>query len=177
MKIAFSGPRSDIDTVHRNCTFRFFEIPACRELLRNGHAAVTKELIQARCNMDLQREDGCTALFSAAQNGHETVTEQLIAARSNVDPQLPCGATPLFIAAENGHASVTQQLIAARCNIDAQTNNGATPLVIAAQQGHATVTEHLTAGWNLENVGSNHRSGKPSRQRPDSQLVFVVIEG
>jgi hypothetical protein len=29
-KLHFLGPRSDIDTVHRNCTFRLFEIPTCR---------------------------------------------------------------------------------------------------------------------------------------------------
>jgi hypothetical protein len=35
----------------------------------------------SRCNMDLQREDGCTALFIAAHNGHADVTKQLIEAR------------------------------------------------------------------------------------------------
>jgi ankyrin repeat protein len=36
---------------------------------QNGHSSVTEMLIQARCNMDLQREDGCTPLFIAAEKG------------------------------------------------------------------------------------------------------------
>ena len=41
--------------------------------VRNGHAAVTKQLIAARCNVDLQAEGGCTPLHAAAGKGHEAV--------------------------------------------------------------------------------------------------------
>jgi ankyrin repeat protein len=109
----------------------------------NGHAAVTKQLIAARCDVDLQQEDGGTPLHYAAQNGLEAVTEKLIAARCNVDLQANDGATPLLMAAAQGHEAVTKQLIAARCNVDLQDKNGFTPLHAAADYGHETVTKQL----------------------------------
>jgi hypothetical protein len=39
----------------------------------DGLAAVTKQLIAARCNVDLQAKDGFTPLDVAAQNGRELV--------------------------------------------------------------------------------------------------------
>jgi ankyrin repeat protein len=60
----------------------------------NGHAAVTEQLIEARCNIDFQNKDGATALYFAAQNGHPSVTKQLIEARSNINHQEHGGYTP-----------------------------------------------------------------------------------
>ena len=40
-------------------------------VVRKGHAAVTKQLIAARCNVDLQMEDSSTQLFVAAEYGHD----------------------------------------------------------------------------------------------------------
>jgi len=36
---------------------------------QNGHAAVTKQLIEARCIVDLQIKDGRTPLYTASQKG------------------------------------------------------------------------------------------------------------
>ncbi len=76
----------------------------------SGHEAVTKQLIDARCDVDLQTEDGCTPLLTAAGGGHEAVTKQLIDARCNVDRQDKCGGTALHYAAEQGHEAVPKQL-------------------------------------------------------------------
>ena len=70
---------------------------------RHGHASVTKQLIHARCNVDLQKKNGASPLFIAAEHGHASVTEQLIEARCNVDLPMEDGCTPLFIAAEHEH--------------------------------------------------------------------------
>jgi hypothetical protein len=63
-----------------------------------GYSTVTKELIKARCDIDLQGEDGGTPLHAAAQEGNVCITEQLIAARSNVNLETKSGCTPLYIA-------------------------------------------------------------------------------
>ena len=47
--------------------------------------SVTKQLIAARYNVDLQDNDGATALHVEAVKGHAFVTQQLIEARCNVD--------------------------------------------------------------------------------------------
>jgi hypothetical protein len=61
----------------------------------NGHASVTKQLIEARCNMNLQEKDGSTPLLVAAANGHASVTKQLIEARCNIVLADKNGASPL----------------------------------------------------------------------------------
>ena len=43
-----------------------------------GYSTVTKELIKARCDIDLQGEDGGTPLHAAAQEGNVSITEQLL---------------------------------------------------------------------------------------------------
>ena len=63
-----------------------------------GYSTVTKELIKARCDIDLPGENGLTPIHCAAQVGNVPITEQLIAARCNVNSQLKNGCTPLFIA-------------------------------------------------------------------------------
>jgi ankyrin repeat protein len=90
--------------------------------------SITEQLIVARCNIDLHREDGATPLIIAAANGYETVTKQLLEARCNVDLQLQDGESALYNAAANGHAVVTKQLIEARCNINLQMQDGTTSL-------------------------------------------------
>jgi len=67
---------------------------------QEGLAAATKQLIEARCNVDPQLPSGDTPLFIVAQNGHTSVTEQLIDASCNIDLQKEDGCTPLYIAAQ-----------------------------------------------------------------------------
>ena len=72
------------------------------EAARIGHEAVIKQLIDARCNVDLQATDGFTPLHVAAVNGRADTTKQLLAARSIVDLQDTNGATPLHYAPNMG---------------------------------------------------------------------------
>jgi len=51
----------------------------------NGHASVTEQMIEARCNLDHQDFFGCTPLYAAVQNGHASVIKQLMEARCNID--------------------------------------------------------------------------------------------
>jgi len=55
------------------------------EAVGHGHAAVTEQLIDARCNVDLQMKNGVTPLHVAAQEGYATVKKKLIEARCNVN--------------------------------------------------------------------------------------------
>ena len=43
-----------------------------------GHMSVMKQLIETRCNIDLQQNDGYTTLCITGVNGHVSVTEQMI---------------------------------------------------------------------------------------------------
>jgi ankyrin repeat protein len=109
---------------------------------QQGHAAITKQLIDARCNVDLQNQAGATPLLLAAGLGpkaNAAITEQLIAARCNVDLQHKDGFTALHGAAYEGHAAVTKQLLAVRCNVDVKDANGRTAPEAAEHQGHTAI--------------------------------------
>ena len=73
--------RFDVDLQDKNGTTPLYAAAA------EGHAAVTKQLIEARCNIDN------IAIYIAAEKGHAAVTKQLIEARCNVDLQDKNGAT------------------------------------------------------------------------------------
>jgi ankyrin repeat protein len=72
----------------------------------NGHEAVTKQLIYARCSVDHQDMSGFTALHIAAARGREAVTEELLAASCNVHLQDNDGSTALQFAEDQGHAGI-----------------------------------------------------------------------
>jgi hypothetical protein len=67
-----------------------------------GHAAVTKLLISARCNVDLQEVTGFTPLHLAAQLSHQlepsSMAKQLLAVRCRIDLQDVIGRTALQLA-------------------------------------------------------------------------------
>ncbi len=48
---------------------------------QEGHASVTKQLIEATCNINLQDVDGTTPLHAAAKSGHVAIAQLLLAAR------------------------------------------------------------------------------------------------
>jgi hypothetical protein len=73
-----------------------------------GHTGVNKQLLTARCNVDLQQEEWGRQLHCAAENGHETVTKLLIGALCSVDLQIKGGTIP----AGQRHEAVTKQVIA-----------------------------------------------------------------
>lgn len=65
----------------------------------NGHAPVVCELVAAGCDIDVQSQNGSSALHNAASGGHAAVVEVLLAAKADCDVQNSNGNTPLHLAA------------------------------------------------------------------------------
>jgi ankyrin repeat protein len=78
-----------------------------------------KQLVEARCNVDLQQKAGRTPLYAAAQEGRAAVTKELIEARCNISK---CLAYSLML-----RRRITEQLIEARGNINLQQEDGPLP--------------------------------------------------
>lgn len=66
---------------------------------------IMRLLLHASADVDLQAQNGCTALHNAAANGHEASVELLIRQRCDVDVQNSGGATALHVAATKGSPS------------------------------------------------------------------------
>ena len=65
-----------------------------------------KQLIAARCNVDLQTKMTFTPLHIAAAKGHAAATKELLAARCNVDLQSYSDFTALQPAERQGHDEI-----------------------------------------------------------------------
>ena len=73
----------------------------------HGHAAVMKQLIQARCIIHLQQKYMYTTpLHIAAQKGHAAVAQMLLAARCNIDLEGIDGLIALQTAQRAGPAAI-----------------------------------------------------------------------
>ena len=63
-----------------------------------------KLLLGAGADVDLQAQNGCTALHNSAANGHDGCVEVLITVGCDVDVQNSGGNTALHVAATKGAA-------------------------------------------------------------------------
>ena len=72
--------------------------------------------------MNKGKDDGWTALHSAAQNGHLEVTQYLISQGAEVNQGDNDGVTALHSAAQNGHLDTTQYLISQGAEVNQGDN-------------------------------------------------------
>jgi len=68
----------------------------------NGHTAVVHALVSAGADVNLQRNDGFSALSVASQEEHIDCVKLLIQRGAEVDTCNNIGATPLYRAARKG---------------------------------------------------------------------------
>ena len=98
-----------------------------------------EQLIEARCNVDLQDKDGRTPLHVATQAGHASVTKKLLAARCNVDLQDVLGRTALQVAEQLSSMVISES--GARQPFHASVKPEA--LQVVQHQGNAAIAKLL----------------------------------
>jgi ankyrin repeat protein len=113
---------------------------------------VVKYLVELQnVNIDLQDNDGESALYQAASVGHAGVVDILINANANVESRNKENITPLIVAAYNGHDGVCRVLIDhGFTKVNFQDNSYKTALSLASYEGHINVVKVLLArGANI----------------------------
>jgi hypothetical protein len=70
-----------------------------------------KALLRAKANIDLQNNEGGTALMAAAQQGHEACAKALLRAKANTELLYKDGRTALQFAELEGHTVLIAKLI------------------------------------------------------------------
>ena len=103
----------------------------------------TRPLLRLGANVHAQRQDGRTALMSAALKGHDTVVDVLIREGADVCSPSGDGWTPLMLAAVGSHVGVVEALTAARAEVHAKRPNGWTALMYACLRGWTGPVEAL----------------------------------
>jgi uncharacterized protein len=94
-------------------------------------------------DVNVQDNEGATALMHAASNGHREVVEALLKAKANVNVKDKDGSTALIRASSYGRAELVKVLLEAKADVNVQNKNGWTALILAAWAGHSQVVKML----------------------------------
>lgn len=127
-------------------------LPALHVASKMGLADVVKLLLPL-CQVNLQDEEGYTALHHAASKGHVGVVTMLLRSPSTkVDIPSKTQVTPLWLAASDGHCDVVRVLAERQADLEARESyTQRTPLLQAASRGHRAVIDFLVySAVNLE---------------------------
>ncbi|BFZ09622.1 hypothetical protein BsWGS_12661 [Bradybaena similaris] len=123
-----------------------YQTAGCIPLLQaasQGAKDTVQMLLNAGCYIDVQDEDGNSAIHEASWNGFSQTAELLVKYNCNVCLMNKAGFTALHLAAQNGHNECSRVLLYAGCNPDIKNNYGDTALHTAARYGHAGVARIL----------------------------------
>jgi len=104
----------------------------------DGHEPCVRALVESGAAVDVQMEDGATALMLASQNGHdfEPCVHALVESGAAVNKQRKDGMTALMFASQGGHEPCLRALVESGAAVDVQMEDGATALMFASQGGH-----------------------------------------
>ena len=93
--------------------------------VENCHKDVVSFLIEHEANVDLQDEDGDTALhFACRSHASLEILSCLIENGASINACTNCKVTPLMMAVENCHKDVVSYLIEHGANVDLQDEDG-----------------------------------------------------
>ena len=111
-----------------------------------------RELLEDGARIDEAKDDGTSALHSAAKMGHTKVVQLLLEEGTWTEATGNSSATSLIMAASMGHHGTVKALLDRGANPDTAHNNGkATAMYFAAEVGRDEVVRELCArGANVE---------------------------
>uniref|UniRef100_A0A1X7TPW6 Uncharacterized protein n=1 Tax=Amphimedon queenslandica TaxID=400682 RepID=A0A1X7TPW6_AMPQE len=108
-----------------------------------GQFMTVQFLLNKDPNINIQDNDGWTALMLASSNGHYQVVELLLSKDPDINIQNNEGVTALMDTSYNGHYEVVELLLSKDPDINIQNNEGVTALMFASENGHHQVVELL----------------------------------
>lgn len=138
------------------------------EAVRQGDAALVRELLAGGVDVDSAESDGTTALHWAAHLGDAPSVELLLAAGADPRAETRNGATPFSLACYKGHAGVIERLLESGLDPDARVN-GEPVLMMAARAGSADALRALLRH------GANPNLAEPVRGQ--SSLMHAAAAG
>ena len=113
------------------------------EAARDGNIDAVELLLKEHVDINIQDENGATALMLASYNGHAQIVELLLKAHANINTQKEEGWTALMLASGIGHTHVVDLLLKEHADINTQNEDGWTALMLASNNGHTQVVELL----------------------------------
>lgn len=139
-----------------------------------GQVAMVLELIRRRASVDVQNDEGGTALMEACMAGHQQIVLDLLEAAASLEVHSFRGGTALLCAASSGHTGIVRELLSRGARVDARDSINGTALMHAASQGHGDVLSLLLAHCHTTLSGNfvDHRD-----ELGESALTCAVAGG
>lgn len=111
----------------------------------NLYAVVIDRLLELHLPVDLEDEDGMSALHHAAEIGSTSAINKLILELANIDKISHKGRTPLMCGVLRGQLFTARALLEAGASVDLQDVHGRTALFMAASSGEMEIAYLLRA--------------------------------
>ena len=134
----------------------------------NGHHQVVELLLSKDPDINIQNNDGVTALIFASDNGHHQVVELLLSKDPDINIQNNNGVTALMFASANEHHQVVELLLSKDPDINIQNNYGWTALMFGSRYGHHQVVILLLSKYPDINIQDNNG---------ETALTFASVNG
>ncbi len=164
---------------------RFFEKPqqAQDELFTLSEDGTLSQfalevLLKAGANLNMENQDGGTALMMAALNGPGKIVEMLIKNGADINNQNKAGTTALMVASLKGNIEVARMLIEKDADINKQNEYGTTALIAAAESGSTAIVNLLIekgADLNKKNKNGDTALGAAKRSGYRSQKIVEIL--
>ena len=106
-----------------------------------GHTEIVKADHGAR--VDLQDNDGDSALINASREGHTETVKELLNHGAHVDLQNKHGKSALIKASSRGHTKTVKALLGKGAKVDLQNKYGESALIKASLKGHIETVKAL----------------------------------
>ena len=125
-------------------------------IVKSNNARSLKKLLSITVDLNMQDNDGATALILASEDGHKDTVVALLEAKSEVNTQNNKEYTALLTASAKGYTDIVVALLEAKADMNMQDRYGATALIKASDSGHkATVVALVEAKADLNMQNSN----------------------
>lgn len=109
----------------------------------HGQVNVIELMVRQHCDVDVQDENGVTALMKAVTKGNFEATQLLLTHDANMEIQSAYSETALVIAVANRQTELVELLVNHGADVNAPGSDGMTPLTEAARKQNLRLLQFL----------------------------------
>lgn len=154
--------------ISRDVEMRF--LAACKK-----DPAIAESMIRSGMNVNVQDEDGVSALMHAIQRGHSELVQSLLISGADVNHEDRYGYTPLILAAELGRLQTIDALVDFGVKLNKRTVTGNTAIMHSEFRGQTAATIRLfqLGAWRSHMMKAQHLM-KFDDEAAEAQIIPAV---